>query len=201
MMKVVHAVALIVLTIAAAHSYQEVRFAERTASFFRIALSEADATRTARGRRFDRDERGDLERPRRRARADDRDVTATYSRDAINQSEREGRFPYQGIRSETPAGESNDMTAGLETRRRVQREDSDNPAGIVQPRADMEQFRETLRGRSREIRRGGRHGRRRAAVSLGEVLHYTIIFAFATMFTYTMDVLLKRALRARGTVG
>jgi len=56
-----------------------------------------------------------------------------------------------------------------------------------------------MRERSGETRGRGGHGRRGAAISLEEVIHYTIVFALATMLTYLLDGLVKRATRARRT--
>jgi len=52
------------------------------------------------------------------------------------------------------------------------------------------------RGRGGRGMRGG-HGGRGASISLEEVAYYTIIFAFATMLTYSIDGIVKRTVRGR----
>ena len=59
------------------------------------------------------------------------------------------------------------------------------------------EIRETRRERSSESRGHGGHGGRGASISLEEVAYYTIIFVFATMLTYSIDGIVKRAVRGR----
>ena len=60
-----------------------------------------------------------------------------------------------------------------------------------------DEIRETRRRRSSESRGHGGHGGRGASISLEEVAYYTIIFVFATMLTYSIDGIVKRAVRGR----
>ena len=111
------------------YSYDEVRFGERTAAFFRVAFVGESVGQSSRGHRgSERGGREGSERLQRGTRSDDR--------------EESGR-------------------------------------------------------RLRESRGRGGHGGRGAAISLEEVSYYSIIFAFATMLTYTIDGLAKHAARRR----
>ncbi len=60
-----------------------------------------------------------------------------------------------------------------------------------------DEIQETRRGRSSESRGRGGDGGGGASISLEEVTYYTIIFAFATMLTYSIDGIVKGTVRGR----
>lgn len=164
-----HAVALIALTIGAVYSYEEVRFGERTASVFRVAFADESEARAGGGPPgFERRGRGGSGGMRRR--------TSTEDRESADATDIPARIEeIRGMRDEV--GDSS--TARM---RELMREQSD-------------EFRDR-RGRSGRGGHGG-HGGRGSTISLEEVAYYTIIFAFATMLTYTVDQLIKTWMRRR----
>jgi hypothetical protein len=139
----IHAAIFVALAIGAAHSYDEVRFGERTLVFFKTAFAERD-TAQMRGGRGGSEGRG-----------------------------RGGRGMRRG------------------------REEVDVPAERGE---QSDEIRETRRERSSESRGHGGHGGRGASISLEEVTYYTIIFAFATMLTYSIDGIVKGTVRGRRVV-
>ena len=126
-------------------------------------------------------------------------IGAVYSYDEVRFGERtlvffKTAFAEQGTaQMRGGRGGSEGRGRGSSGRRRGREE-----GNVRAERADQsDEIRETRRARSSESRGHGGHGGRGASISLEEVTYYTIIFAFATMLTYSIDGIVKRAVRGR----
>jgi len=164
--KIAYAGLAIGITAGAIHSYDQVRFGERTAVFFRVTLADEGDFRAGRGR-------GDFERrsdsDRWRESTADSTRWRTFQRDSTSRSAAELR---EGRRSRLP------------------REQGQG----VEPSAGTAESREFRPRRNEDGSRRGR-GRGRA-VSLEEVGHYTLILSFVAMVSYLLDGAARKMGRA-----
>lgn len=182
--KIIYIGIAIVITAGAAYSYERARFGERTVVFFRWVLAGENDQRFSRGR-------GGFERRREslpdsiRARFDAETRRGSQPTQAGREGEEE-RPPrdtrYSGdISRDDMRGRFEDLPE--ETRQRIDRVSQERGDGVQQS--------------SREFRgRGGRRGRG-SDISLREVAYYALILSFATMATYWVDQVARKAARAR----